>query len=86
MAEKYLKAYLQEHNAVIPRTHNLTDLLILCIPFDPSFQTLGAEQKSLNAYAIRFRYPGEIATQIEARDAVSAARRVRKFIRTIFGL
>ena len=33
-AEKYLKAVLQENGADVPRTHNLIDLLGLCVAFD----------------------------------------------------
>lgn len=80
-AEKYLKAYLQERGAAIPFTHNLTDLAILCAPFDPSFSTLDAELKSLNGYAVRFRYPGEVSTKVEANEAVKAAKMVRSFAR-----
>jgi HEPN domain-containing protein len=80
-AEKYLKAFLQENGAAIPFTHNLTDLLQLCLRFDASFQTIDLDLRSLNGYAVRFRYPGEIATRVEAKDAVKAASNVRKFTR-----
>lgn len=36
-AEKYLKAFLQEHNKPFPKTHNLIELLRLFLTLDPSF-------------------------------------------------
>ena len=35
MAEKYLKAFLQEHGIAFPRTHNLITLLNLCLAVNP---------------------------------------------------
>ncbi len=35
-AEKYLKATLQEANREIPCTHNLIELVSLCLEFDPT--------------------------------------------------
>ena len=37
-AEKYLKAFLQEHEVDFPKTHNLIELLELCLPVDPTFE------------------------------------------------
>jgi HEPN domain-containing protein len=37
-AEKYLKAFLQEQNAPFPKTHDLIELLALCVPLDASFE------------------------------------------------
>jgi HEPN domain-containing protein len=34
MAEKYLKAFLQEHLIPAPRTHDLVELLFLCLPIE----------------------------------------------------
>ncbi|MFQ5859583.1 MAG: HEPN domain-containing protein, partial [Anaerolineae bacterium] len=36
-AEKYLKAFLQEHGVAFPKTHNLIELLELCRPVDATF-------------------------------------------------
>ena len=33
-AEKYLKAFLQEHDTPTPKTHDLIDLLLLCLEIE----------------------------------------------------
>lgn len=40
----------------------------------------------LNPYAVEFRYPGEGATDEEAREAVKAVKTVRRFVRDKLGL
>ena len=39
-AEKYLKALLQNVGAVVPKTHNLRDLLLLLLPHDTTLAPL----------------------------------------------
>lgn len=39
-----------------------------------------------NGYAVRFRYPGEIATRAEAKEAVQASRKVSGVVRGLLGL
>ena len=86
MAEKYLKAYLQEHNLPIPRTHDLIELETLCLAADKTFSLLEPDLKSLNAYSILFRYPGQNAEKDDLRSALSSAKTVRTFIRSRLGL
>lgn len=86
MAEKYLKAYLQEKNVAVPRTHDLVELLALCQPVEPVFALIESELKSLNGYAISVRYPGQTSDKDDAVQAVRMARIVRDFIRERFGL
>jgi len=59
-AEKYLKAFLQEHQIQFERTHVLMALLELCIPLDRDFEKLGVDLDSLEGYAVAVRYPGAI--------------------------
>ena len=86
LAEKYLKAFLQEHGITIPYTHNLTDLLLLCVPIDASLMSLDPDLRSLNGYAVRFRYPGQTANRTDAKDAFKAASDIRKLLRQKLGL
>lgn len=51
-AEKYLKAFLQEHEAVFPKTHNLIALLELCLAFDASLDLLRDHLVLLDRYAV----------------------------------
>src|SRR5688500_17412231 len=51
-AEKYLKAFLQEHQMRFERTHVLADLLDLCISIDKNFKTIADDLGSLERYAV----------------------------------
>ncbi|MCX6138918.1 MAG: HEPN domain-containing protein [Ignavibacteriales bacterium] len=86
-SEKYLKAYLVEHNISFPKTHDLAkELLPRCLNVDESFSVLEPYLEFLDPYAVQFRYPGDIVTPAEAREALKAATTVRKFVRQKLGL
>jgi HEPN domain-containing protein len=80
-AEKYLKAFLQGHGLPAPRTHNLVELLELCLPLDASFEFLRDLLILLDGYSVRYRYPGESANKDEAKTAFQTIRQVRAFMR-----
>jgi HEPN domain-containing protein len=81
-AAKYLKAFLVEHNVAFPKTHDLAkELLPRCLKIDESFSVLEPHLEFLDPYAVQFRYPGDIVTPAEARDALKAAKSVRSFVR-----
>ena len=86
MAEKYLKAVLQEHAYAIPKTHSLVDLMALCMKIDPSYQMVQADLNILEGFSVQFRYPGQSADKLDAKSALNAARVVRTFFRTRLGL
>jgi HEPN domain-containing protein len=80
-AEKYLKAFLQEHRIDFPKTHNLIELLELCLLLDATFELQRDVLVELDRYAVRYRYPGETAEKAEARVAFDAAKAIRAFVR-----
>lgn len=80
-AEKYLKAYLNSKGQEAPKIHSLKILVDLCRQIDEEFQTLLLDAGQLEEYAIEFRYPGESATEEEARDALRKAVSLREFLR-----
>ena len=80
-AEKYLKAFLQERGVPFPKVHDLEVILELIVPLDFDFEGIRDALLLLNDYAVDIRYPGEMATYEEAREAVEAVKRVRSFIR-----
>ncbi len=82
-AEKYLKAFLQQNQRAFPKTHNLIDLLELCLRIDSSFELLRDLLVLLNRFAIIFRYPGEEADKFEAKKAIHSVKVVQNFIREI---
>jgi HEPN domain-containing protein len=84
--EKYLKAVLQENGINIPKTHQLMDLLALCVKTEGTYQLIYPDLMTLEGYAIKFRYPGETAEKVEGKRALKSATVVREFIRTRLGL
>ena len=80
-AEKYLKAYLQEHQIEFERRHDLMPLLDLCLSLDVGFHALKSDLQTLDRYAVIVRYPGITLDVETAESALEAAERVRKFIR-----
>jgi HEPN domain-containing protein len=84
--EKYLKALLQEHGADFPKMHSLIELLELGLILDASLEFHRDLLVRLDRYAVRFRYPGEVAEKAEARAALEAAGVVRVSIRGKLGL
>ncbi|MEI8139904.1 MAG: HEPN domain-containing protein [bacterium] len=84
-AEKYLKAYLQELNIPIPKTHDLVRLLSE-IPPTPALDVLRSGMATLTAYAVEFRYPGECASQEVAKEAITLSGAVRDELRHLLSL
>ncbi len=84
--EKYLKAVLQERQRPIPKTHDLHVLLVLCGVdcFEAVMDRDGLV--SLSRYATLFRYPGELATSADAKQAIQHMRRYRKALRNYLDL
>jgi len=85
-AEKYLKAYLQEHNQHFNPVHDLIYLLELCLKYDATFELQRDLLKDLTKYAVEYRYPGEMAIKEDARAALHAVKIVRTFMRQKLGL
>jgi len=84
-AEKYLKAYLQESNLSVSRTHNLIALLEPLLTDNPPLEMLREALLQLNIYSVAFRYPGESALREDARSARSLCEYVRKTLRRHLG-
>lgn len=82
--EKYLKAILEKQGVVISKTHSLPVLLDQCAAHYPLLSPMRADMIRLSAYAVEFRYPGESATESDARIAVGIMKRSRSDIRRLF--
>ncbi len=85
-AEKYLKALLCEQSLYIPRTHDLSELLVVLLPHHGVLAPLRRALRSLTNYAVDYRYPGRSASLRQMRAALRHAERVRLKARTILGL
>ena len=80
--EKYIKAFLVSRSLPFPKSHNIERLIAL-LPDElkPVFDTIN--RHAMSEYATTMRYPGMYDPILlrEAREAVKAARRVRREIR-----
>lgn len=85
-AEKYLKGRLEEASITFAKTHNLDQLLKQTQVIEPSWAILQTDLDFLNDFSVLYRYPGSSASQATAKKAVDACRKVRRVIRTAFGL
>jgi HEPN domain-containing protein len=61
-AEKYLKAYLTEHQVAFKFKHELLPLHDSIKPFDAEITSLTDDLDLLSDYAVEIRYPGLGAT------------------------
>ena len=85
-AEKYVKAFLEEHKIDFPRHHNLVQLLDMCLALDGDFETLRDDLLHLEGYAVAVRYPGvRISVEI-AEQALADAGHIREFVRAKLGI
>ena len=80
--EKYLKAWLQEANIPVQRTHNLEELLALIVTIQPACSDWQPDFKIITAYAVDPRYPGDSATADNTQHAMHVCDEVRQAVRT----
>ena len=80
--EKYLKAWLQEADVSVPRTHDLQALLAFIEPTLPAWSQWQPDFKRITEYAVDSRYPGDSATAENAHHAMQVCDRVRQAVRT----
>jgi hypothetical protein len=60
--------------------------LTLVLPIEPTWETLRPHLRTLIAFAVEFRYPGESADKATAREAWELCREVRRRVRLSLGL
>lgn len=85
-AEKYFKARLQEAGIHFDKTHYLLSLLNDLLATEPGWTVLQASSAFLTIYAVKFRYPGDSADKLEAKETVKHCRLIRETVRQAFGL
>jgi HEPN domain-containing protein len=66
-AEKYLKAFLSEHEIPFSNQNSLISLFESCKPIDHSFESLWHDIDQLNGYSIASRYPSS-SDSLEFRE------------------
>ena len=86
LAEKYLKALLEEAALPIPKTHDCSVLLTLLPTPYRSLQRCARGLNLVTRYAVAPRYPGTSATRRQAESAIRWATKVRDACRPLLGL
>ena len=76
--EKLLKAMMIHEGVVPPRSHDLSYLLGLILPWRPMWEVFRRDFQLLSAYAVEYRYPGETATKDMAREALRCCSKFRE--------
>jgi HEPN domain-containing protein len=80
-AEKYLKAYMTEHNLSFPYAHNLEKLIELCAERDSEFSGIKLLGADLTPYAVELRYDDEFWPDVATvRQACDAAVTIKEFV------
>ncbi len=79
--EKYFKAWLQEMNIPIIRTHNLTQLLDLILPTIPEWKAWKSELSDLSEFAVETRYLAESPSHIDVVRSMETCEKVREAVR-----
>lgn len=84
--EKYFKARLTEAGIAFPRTHDLLQLLNLCLAVEPLWSAYSKAVDRISDYAVDFRYPGHSATLRDAKTALKHCQSLRAEVRRALGL
>ena len=84
--EKYLKAWLQEANLRVPRTHDLQELLHRIVPLHPEWRAWRPDFKRFTTHAVDVRYEHYYATEADVEYAVRVCTEVRQTIRATLQL
>jgi HEPN domain-containing protein len=85
-ADKYLKACLAEAEVSFERELELKKTVRLAFKIESVWKAVQPELTLLANYTLDYLYPGRHATKPEAQEAIKSCRKVRKAIRSAFGL
>ena len=80
-AEKYLKAFLEEHNIAFGKTHDLVVLLNSSGGLLPELNSQRQSLAHLSTFGIATRYPGAQADRGATEDSMKTAENVRTVVR-----
>ncbi len=78
-AEKFLKAFLVNHQVDFPKTHDIEELLNITSTVDEALAESLRDAITLNPYGVDIRYPGDFPaiSLKEAKTALELAKKVR---------
>ena len=81
-AEKYLKAYTINTVGIIHKTHNLEEILKICIKNDIEFNIIRNSCIDLTDYAVETRYPYSFEVDIDDMNkAIEDMKIIRLFVK-----
>ena len=72
-AEKSVKAWLQVRDVVIPKTHDIEELIELAAASHSEFTEHSKAAETLTPYVSAFRYPGGFEEPMPSREEFDAA-------------
>ena len=80
-AEKDLKGYLFNENVNFPFTHDLSELLAMCIDINPNFAKFAKQCTFLTRYGVAPKYPNDLQiTEDDAKAAIRFAEEIKEFV------
>jgi len=85
-AEKYLKARLCEADIGFGKVHDCVALLEQTLQLEPDWECFREDLAYLSDFAVAFRYPGESADDVAAKDAQRRCKKFRQAVRKMLGL
>ena len=85
-AEKYLKAYIVDNVLEFKKTHDLPELLRICVNKEATLKTLEDECELLTDYYIETRYPVHWPSDISKEDAEKSRKAAMKIKESIQAL
>jgi len=62
---------------MVPRTHEVADIVDLLLPGDATLARLRRQADSLTQYAVDYRYPGEVASKRQMEAALRHVDQIR---------
>ena len=79
-----MKGFLAAHGIGLEKTHDISRLIELASPIEPSFETFAEIADVLTGYVALTRYPDEgpyVPGREDATEAVAAAGRIAALVR-----
>jgi HEPN domain-containing protein len=81
-AEKILKAFIIYHGYTVEKTHDLIQLLSVCVKIESSLSVLELDCQQLNYYSVSSRYPDDLyePDESDGKKMLDSAERIRESV------
>lgn len=81
--EKYLKAFLLQHNWELKKIHALHDLLSDAVKHNPDLESFRGLCERVSGYYFAERYPRLVASKLTCRDVEKDMEEAKRFIKAL---